>query len=349
MTAFYNNRKMKRIILPLFAAFAFLFVFNACSTDVDLYNDYKDITVVYGLLDPGKDINYVKINKAFLGPGNALDIALIADSCNYPNKLDAKIIEFRSPANQNNYQVSKTMVLDTITIHDKEPGIFYAPDQLVYYTAEKIRKNNDQYKYRYKLEIDRGDTILTATTDIVGGDLFMPDSKPLSFSSTTGTVKWFPCPNAAVYEVVIKLYFTEVGPGVDSVQRCMNWSLGTRPVSQLTDDHGKFVMNYTSSVFYATMASFLGSDTIGGATEKDVERIISDYCIGVSISAGGEELYNFISVNAPSSSLVQSIPEYTNVNGGYGVFSSRAAVERRVKLSSIPELTAHENWRFRQG
>ena len=258
MTAFYNNRKMKRIILPLFAAFAFLFVFNACSTDVDLYNDYKDITVVYGVIVTGK--------------------------------------------------VSKTMVLDTITIHDKEPGIFYAPDQLVYYTAEKIRKNNDQYKYRYKLEIDRGDTILTATTDIVGGDLFMPDSKPLSFSSTTGTVKWFPCPNAAVYEVVIKLYFTEVGPGVDSVQRCMNWSLGTRPVSQLTDDHGKFVMNYTSSVFYATMASFLGSDTIGGATEKNVERIISDYCIGVSISAGGEELYNFISVNAPSSSLVQSIP-----------------------------------------
>ena len=349
MTAFYNNREMKRIILPLFAAFAFLFVFNACSTDVDLYNDYKNITVVYGLLDPGKDTNYVKINKAFLGPGNAFDIALIADSCNYPGKLDAKIIEFRSPANQNNYQENKTLVLDTLTIHDKEQGVFYAPNQLVYYTKEKIRRNNDQYKYRYKLEIDRGDTILNAMTDIVGGELFMPDSKPLGFNAETGTVKWYPCPNAAVYEVVLNLYFTEVGPGVDSVKRCMHWSLGTRPVSALVEDHGKFVLNYKSSVFYANMASFLGSDTIGGATEKNVERIISDYCLGISISAGGEELYNFISVNGPSSSLVQNIPEYTNVNGGYGVFSSRAAVERRVKLSSIPELCARENWRFRQG
>ena len=349
MTAFYNNRKMKRIILPLFAAFAFLFVFNACSTDVDLYNDYKDITVVYGLLDPGKDTNYVKINKAFLGPGNAFDIALIADSCNYPNKLDAKIIEFRSPVNQNNFQEHKTMVLDTITIHDKEPGIFYAPDQLVYYTKEKIHSNGDYFKYKYRLEIDRGDTVLTSETNIVGGELFMPESKPLGFKAETGTIKWYPCPNAAVYEVVIKLYFTEVGPGADSVQRCMNWSLGTHPVSDLTEDHGKFVINYQSSVFYANLASFLGSDTVGGATEKNVERIIYDYCLGISISAGGEELYNFISVNAPSSSLVQNIPEYTNVNGGYGVFSSRAAVERRVKLSSIPELTALANWRFRQG
>ena len=66
---------MKRIILSLFSFFALLFMFNACNTDVDLYSDYKDITVVYGLLDPGKDTNYVKINKAFLGPGNAFDIA----------------------------------------------------------------------------------------------------------------------------------------------------------------------------------------------------------------------------------------------------------------------------------
>ena len=62
---------MKKILLSLFSVFAFLMMFNACSTDVDLYADYKDITVVYGLLDSGADTNFIKINKAFLGPGNA--------------------------------------------------------------------------------------------------------------------------------------------------------------------------------------------------------------------------------------------------------------------------------------
>ena len=337
---------MKRIILSFFSVFSLLILFNACSTDVDLYADYKDITVVYGLLDPGRDTNYVKINKAFLGPGNAFDIALIADSCNYPNKLDAKIIEYRAPAGGNNYQVNKTLNLDTITIHDKELGTFYAPDQLVYYTPGKIKSNSDYYKYKYVLQIDRGDTLLTAETDIVGGELFMIDPKPLGFNAEKGQVKWYPCPNAAVYEVVVKFYFTEVSPGMDSVKRCMTWSLGTHPASEITEDHGKLLLNYKSSVFYTTLASFLGDDTL----KHDVDRIISDYCLGVSVAAGGEELYKFITVNGPSSSIVQTIPEYTNINGGgYGVFSSRASKELRVKMSSIPHLIAHENWRFRQG
>lgn len=337
---------MKKTLLITTLFLTLVAMFSSCSTDVDLYADYKDITVVYGLLDSDKDTNYVKINKAFLGPGNAYDIALIADSCNYPGKLDARIIEYRAPASGTHYQVSKTIVLDTITIHDKEPGIFYAPDQLVYYTTEKIRTNNDQYKYKYELQIDRGDTILTAETDMVGGERFIVDAKPLSFSAEKGTVKWYPCPNAVVYELVIKFYFTEIGPGNQSVERCMTWSLGTHTSASLAEDHGKYLLNYKSAVFYANLASFLGSDTL----KTDVERVISDYCLGVSVSAGGEELYNFISVNGPSSSIVQSIPEYTNINGGgYGVFSSRAAKEQIVKMASIPDLLSHENWRFRQG
>lgn len=336
---------MKRIVSLFISAFAFLFLFNACSTDVDLYADYKDITVVYGLLDPGKDTNYVKINKAFLGPGNAYDIALIADSCNYPNKLDAKIVEYKAPSYSNNYQITQTFDLDTLTIHSKEPGLFYAPDQLVYYTNKRIKSNTDQHKYKYVLQIDRGDTLITSETDIVGGELFMIDPKPLGFNSESGTIKWYPCPNAAVYEVVVNFYFTEVGPGIDSVKRCMPWSLGTYPLSALSEDHGKFAISYKSAKFYSSLASFLGNDTL----KPNVDRVISDYCLGISVSAGGEELYNFISVNGPSSSIVQTIPEYTNINGGYGVFSSRAAKELIVRMSSIPDLLSHQNWRFRQG
>lgn len=322
--------------------------FSACKTDVDLYADYKNITIVYGLLDGDKDTNFIKINKAFLGPGNAYEIAQIADSCNYPYKLDAKILEYRAGASSNKYQLLGTYALDTMTIHTKEPGIFYAPDQLVYYTTKKIHTENDHYKYKYELQIDRGDTLLTSETNIVGGEKFMIDGRALNFVAESGSVKWYECPNAAIYEVVINFYFTEVGPSNDSVQRCMSWSLGTHSVSSLTMDHGKYVLNYKSDMFYANLAKYLGSDTL----KTDVYRLINEPSLGIAISAGGEELYNFITVNGPSSSIVQNIPEYTNINGGgYGVFSSRAAKEQRVKMtsSSLTGLTSRVNWRFRQG
>jgi hypothetical protein len=38
-----------------------------CSTDVDLNAPYKSTTIVYGLLDPIADTQWVKINKTFIG------------------------------------------------------------------------------------------------------------------------------------------------------------------------------------------------------------------------------------------------------------------------------------------
>ena len=163
---------MRRIFLFVFSLLVSGMMFYSCSTDVDLYADYKDITVVYGLLDSGKDTNYIKINKAFLGPGSAFDIALIDDSCNYPGKLDAKLIEYKSSVAGNNYQQTRVLPLDTITIFNKDLGIFYAPKQLVYYTNAKLNNNTDNHKFRYELQIDRGDTLITARTEMVGGTSF---------------------------------------------------------------------------------------------------------------------------------------------------------------------------------
>ncbi|MBR3711168.1 MAG: hypothetical protein IKM99_09445 [Bacteroidales bacterium] len=336
---------MRRFFLFVFSLFISGMMFYSCSTDVDLYADYKDITVVYGLLDSSKDTNFIKINKAFLGPGSAFDIALIDDSCNYPNKLDARLIEYKASTGGNNYQQSRVLPLDTITIHNKDLGIFYAPDQLVYYTTAKLNNNTSNHKYRYELQIDRGDTLLTAFTEMVGGYGFNLLVSQLDFTSEYGKIKWQTCPNASVYELVVKFYFTEVGPLNDSVQRCMTWSLGTFPASTLIEESGALSIQYKASQFYPNLASFLGNDTT-----KKVERLVFEPSLVLSVAAGGEELYNFIAVNGPSSSIAQNIPEYTNVNGGYGVFSSRTLLEKRVKLSnrSFTELLDHENWRFRQ-
>lgn len=339
---------MKTIKRVLFSLFILMMVLQSCSTKVDLYADYKPITVVYGLLDFTQDTNYIKINKAFLGPGNALDIALIEDSCNYPGKLNCRIIESKASAGSNYFTQTRVLEVDTITIHNKELGIFYAPDQLVYYTKDRINNNNQYVHYRYDLEIDRGDTILTASTGVVGGSRFAIPQAVMNFSmiNPTGTVGWTPCTNAAIYDVTIEFKYYEVKNLIDTLPCSMKMTImDPRPETDISYEQGVYSTSYHSQDFYNSLAQKIGADSL-----QNVERLIFEPSVTIKISAGGDELYNFISVNGPSNSIVQTIPEYTNVNGGYGVFSSRTAISKKVKLSAqtYTELSRHESWNFRQ-
>ena len=119
---------MKKLFLSL-SLLAAVMVFNACSTDVELYADYKDIPIIYGLLDASQDTNFFRINRAFSGnnehPINANEVALIADSCNYPGKLRAYIVEYKESYGGNYTSTGDTVLLDTITVHDKQEGVFY--------------------------------------------------------------------------------------------------------------------------------------------------------------------------------------------------------------------------------
>lgn len=342
---------MKIKHLSLFVFSMLVLLFGSCSTDVDLYADYKDITIVYGLLDVDKDTNYVKINRAFLGYGDATAIAMIPDSSNYPGKLDCKIIEYRASLSDNNYVKTQEYPLDTITIHNKDlDGSFYAPDQLVYYTTGKIHSNSDHYQYRYDLEIDRGDTLITATTDIVGGGHFSVVPNILNFSSyiEIGKLKWIGCPNSFIYDVELRFHYKEIGPSLDSIDHCVKWLLGTYPEASIQTENGVYFVSYLASMFFSNIAQEIGNDSL----LLNVERVFFEPSIEVIITAGGEELYNYITVNGSNSSIVQTIPEYTNIYGGYGVFSSRAQISKRVKLNGqtmMELINNHPTWNFRQG
>ena len=95
-------------------------VLASCSTDVELYADYKEVPVVYGLLDVSADTNYIKITKAFCSdndhPINANEVALIYDSSNYAYKLDAFLMELKAPRGKAFHPTGRMLYLDTLTI-----------------------------------------------------------------------------------------------------------------------------------------------------------------------------------------------------------------------------------------
>ena len=138
----------------IFVFSCFILVFNACSTDVDIYTGLEDTTIVYGVMDVAKDTNVIKIIRAFSGSNddsfNANQIALIADSSNYPGKLDARFLEYKKASGESYIPTGREIILDTMTLFNKPEGVFYAPNQKVYYTTEHFNVNNAYEKYKYK-------------------------------------------------------------------------------------------------------------------------------------------------------------------------------------------------------
>ncbi|MEY4596449.1 MAG: hypothetical protein RLZZ506_867, partial [Bacteroidota bacterium] len=100
---------------------------SSCEEDIILDGDFVETAVVYGLLDQADSIHMIKITRAFIGPGSALDIAQIPDS-SYFEQVEATVSEVV------NGQVTRTWTLQDTLVQDKDTnGLFYGPEQKAFY------------------------------------------------------------------------------------------------------------------------------------------------------------------------------------------------------------------------
>ena len=324
--------------------------FASCTTDVELYADYKDIPIVYGLLDATKDTNFIRINRAFSGSNDNLidanDIALIEDSCNYPGKLEAYILEYKLVYGNVYQPTGDTLKLDTIMVHNKQEGIFYAPDQKVYYTTEPFYVNTNSAKYKYKLEVIKDKDTITSETGIVGGEDFAILNAQLSFkakpSDGTGRIRFRLADNASFYELKMVFKYRESHGGGSEVEKRIVHNFGVRSVDELLIENNNSHFIYADNLLFTLLEDAIGGDTINVVRHLDMKPI------ELSLAAGGDELYNYIQINTNSGGFSQTIPDYTNINGGYGVFSSRINLTKDVGISAGTQSDIYgKPWGFR--
>jgi hypothetical protein len=319
-------------------------VLASCSTKVDLYADYKDIPIVYGLLDATQDTNFVKIVRAFSGSDeasvDASQVALIPDSNNYPGKLDARIYRYRKgygneyvlDDNNSLAHDNGVIFLDTITIHDKEDGAFYSPNQKVYYATQGILPNTNSKTYRYRLVVLKGNDTISSETGIVGGENFKISNSQISFvaeeTDKTGKINFFPAENASVYNMEINFRYKETLQGV-STYKTLHYSFGMKNIQDLHEENGVYFIAYNQNLLFNMIRT-----AIAGNPYQTTYTYPKENSLTISLAAGGDELYNYIQINQAAGGLSQTVPDYTNINGGYGVFSSRININKTVKLSS---------------
>ena len=341
------SKKMKRTLLLLCLPLVTLFF--SCSTDVDLYAEYKEMPIIYGLLDATADTNFVKITRAFYVQGDAYQSALNPDSSNYAGKLDARLIEYC------NGDSVREIILDTITLHGKQQGTFYSPDQKMYYTTEPLNMNQSGKEYAYELKVVLPHRTLVATTDMVGNSDFGPQSLAVNFSkqytyfgAPPRQFLFRPAKAATFYDVSMSFtFFEQRTPDDDSVSRSFTWKIGT-----FTEDYfflhtegDAYIFPYHPADFYVELREFLGADT----AVAGLKRYISDFPVEVTIAAGGENLRQYIYNNDVSLGFNPGDNEFSLIPGGYGVFSSRMTARLKVRLAgeTIPEMVANPYWGFK--
>jgi len=327
-------QKIKKYLYFIFISLG-LIVLNSCNEKIELIGDFVETAVVYGLLDQADSLHYIKINRAFIGPGNALEIAQIADSSYFTN-VDATISEYL------NGNLTRSWLLRDTILDNKDPnGVFYAPEQKVYYfktmptgfngviqtsTNPQMTSLNPQAIYKIDIVLNDGAFSVSGETELVRGITsaaatqnfnFKFADNPGEYTSTGITVS--STGNSFVLNTQLKIAFNEWENNTYS-EKSFFWKLGEADV--LPSSSKIFTAN--GETFYDLMKSnCTENSSISKRTFKGVT---------IKITGGAEELYNFIAVNKPSSGLAQSKPTYTNLtatNGKrvIGIFSSRQTVE----------------------
>lgn len=303
---------------------ALLAFVSACSTDLSVIGEYEETMVIYGLLDQSQPKQYIKINKAFLGEGSAIEYAQIKDSSQYVNSLNVVLKRIKNGVELSSFTLSPD---NTIS---KDPGAFYGPDQanaIYSFSSPAGTLNTDS---QYELVVTNTQTGVTASAQT---NLIL-SAKPTSilspFSAPAETtpffnfvlpnnddynypVRWISGKNARIYQLVVRLNYVDSTTSGNITQK-LDWLFPAQKTQGLGGGE-----NMRNDFLGQGFMQFVGNqlEPYSGLEARKALQV------ELLLMAGGDDLSTFIDVNKPSTGIVQERPEYTNISNGLGVFSTR--------------------------
>jgi hypothetical protein len=315
---------------------------TSCNEDIDLVGDFKETAVVYGLLDQADSIHIIKINRAFIGPGNSLEIAKVPDS-SYFNQVEATVSEYINDANGNpTIFVRKWVLKDTLIPNKDANGVFYAPTQTVYYFATKRSLKNGNPNpgaasnendltaslnkdaiYKLHITLNGGELEVDGETELVSGissSTIDPPTYRYDFIENDGSYAskglLANTGNSYFMNGTLEISFDEINSGIDTTLKTFKWNLGESEVSP----NGVKTFTLSGATFYNVIKSNCSNDAAINQRRM--------HSINGIITGGAEDFYTYMAINQPTSSLAQNKPTFTNlsVSEGFrviGIFSSR--------------------------
>jgi len=286
------------------------FLLNSCKTDVDVLADWKETTIVYGLLNQADTAQYIRINKAFLGEGNALEMAQVFDSINYVNSLNVRMDRYLN----GNIVESYPLIEDHSV--PKNSGMFANPNQVLFRLDTTLDGSSE---YRLNIVNTKTNNTVTAKTNLVHDFIIEKPTQAtpaVSFThpTTPHKVIWRSSENGRIYDFTLRFHYDEeniVSHVITS--KYVDIYFGTLKSRNLTG--GELLeVDFMGEEFYKSLTRYLSPN-------PDVIRHIGN--LDYLFSAASDDLSTYMEVNKPSTGIVQEKPEYTNIVNGIGIFAAR--------------------------
>lgn len=328
-------RKAFILLLLVVAGFGF----NSCKNDLKILAPYKESVSVYGVLCPQEKIQVIRINKIYLGEGNAYTMAKVSDSINFaPGALTVMLEHFvngvQAPTTVGNSSKMQIILKDSMV--QAQSGYFNT-NQMVYVTGDKLYPSGD---YKLTIKDNHNGTVFTATTTMIDSVVPVPAFQPLagpyypvptpslsipgstldySLPFVNHTVRFYSVPGARQYSPTIRFHYGDsIAMNAGFYPNYIDLNFSNITAAKLDGGEELSFVFQTSSI-YTTIDGYL-SQAVTPNNLFGRKAIKIDFII----YAGAQDLCDFLQVSAPSTSVAQDKPTYTNINGGYGIFSCKS-------------------------
>lgn len=310
----------------------------ACNEKLNIAAPYKNITVVYGLLNMADTAHYVRIQKAFMDENqSAIDMAKVADSSFY-NALNVIVKEYTSAGS-----LVTTIPLAKVDLakegYPKESGVFFNTPNYAYKFKHPL---NPAYNYRIVITNTNTGNVDSATTNILN------NTDPTKF----GIREW----KSGLYQLSFENVFrgngnldetsfdADIPSGVGAVELILrfNWTdsnvvtgVATRKFADFNTFSIKnnFTPGVSTNVNFNTqnknLYDFLNSAM--GKPENGNQYRYLDSCDMILYVAGVEyQRYRDLNSNKGGLTANEIRPLYTNIKGKdvMGLFSTRTYTQK---------------------
>jgi hypothetical protein len=299
---------------------------SGCKQDFDITATYKEIPIVYGLLNHAENVHYIRIQKGFLIDGDANVAALNPDSIYYGNEL---IVYIKTLPNGPVYNLQRVdgrdfgLFKDSTRIVNGQvvPAPFAHEPNILY----RFTGTLDQSK-RFRLVINNTSSLkvdsaeiglvrdFTVSTPVKAQKIALQDASP-------SRAIWYTAVNGAVYDLTIRFPYIEYRIADNSFVRSTTIDIPILRAFEGENNDGSQQINNEIGAAYVLRY-------LTNRLEKDpsIYRVFNS-TVGMKFiyAVGGQDLSNYIKVAQAQSGIGSNdaLPPYTNIAGGYGIFSSR--------------------------
>jgi hypothetical protein len=289
---------------------------SGCKVEFSPNAEWKNVPVVYCILDQDDDTTWVRVQRCYLSEGNIYQYGSYSDSINYPQgSISVALLAYQDGT-------LKDSIAFSYTERDRDSGSFAYSAQPLYFALTK-NKLNENYTFALSIR-STADGSLLAYTDPISlikktsgtliskpsitvmpsgdtlGGFYFNDGDPTSGAACN--IQWNPLLNARLYQPIVRFYYESGGITHHVDLLCSRVSSSNTEV------------RYPRSQFLSDLKEKLKDDT-------SVKHYIPH--VDIYLTCCTEELNAYLSTTSSGSSINQEHEAFSNIIGGVGVFAAR--------------------------